>query len=103
MVTAVCDIIAAVVSLRGRDVFRLNGGGGVCAVAMVTWVAVCDGLRGGEGAGVQETAAKYTCREEKKTQRVSQSHHWSHHSETAEPIAVRHDNQEQLTGNHVVV
>lgn len=66
MVTAVCDIIAAVVSLRGRDVFRLNGGGGVCAVAMVTRVAVCDGLRGGEGAGVQETAAKYTCREEKK-------------------------------------
>lgn len=97
MVTAVCDIIAAVVSLRGRDVFCLNGGGGVCAVAMVTRVAVCNGLRGWEGAGVQETAAKYTCREEKK------SHHWSHHSETAEPIAVRHDNQEQLTGNHVVV
>lgn len=66
MVTAVCDIIAAVVSLHGCDVFRLNGGGRVCAVAMVTRVAVCDGLGGGEGAGVQETAAKYTCREKKK-------------------------------------
>lgn len=64
-VRAVCDgvVVLAVDWWQGRDVLLKGEGGGVCAVAVVTRVAVGHGLGGGEGAGVQEAAAKYTCRD----------------------------------------
>ena len=40
---------------------------------------------------------------------LSQPHHWSHSSETAEPITVKHDNiilhklKDASSGNHIVV